>query len=29
MAAQQLKAMGYTNVVDGGGINAARAEYSA
>lgn len=29
MAAQQLKALGYTNVVDGGGINAARAEYAA
>lgn len=28
-AAQQLKTLGYTNVIDGGGINAARAEYTA
>jgi len=27
-AAQQLRALGYTNVVDGGGINSARADFT-
>ncbi len=27
-AAQQLRALGYTNVIDGGGIGAARAEFA-